>query len=167
MGIHACAQSKLPDEAVRWLSRMVALCLEPDLISYTCAVDAFAKVVRTKEMLTWLEKMECARLEANVTTLNSVVNGFAKAGLADDAVAWLGAMRRRCLRLDIVSYTSAISACSRSKPPRAELATELFCRLTAEGLQPDDLVLHALRRAAGGRRLFELQSELELKACRD
>merc|ERR1712013_388098 len=95
-------------------------------------------------------------LQPNLITYNSVLSAFAGVGKASQAVQWMKKIREAHLRPDLLSYRSAIKACSRSRPQRADLAEELLHDMLRDRIAPDTNVERSLQRALGDRQVKRL-----------
>lgn len=141
------------------------------------AIDACARAwpPRVEDAFDILEKAMgggkagdgAARVNPNVYTAGSLMSCCARARDADRALSLLRKMQEKYgIRPNAVVYSTAISACDRSRPPKADMALKLLREATADktvtmGVVGFNTAISALARVGDWRRAVQLLDEME------
>lgn len=86
---HACPYPGNADLAISLLREMSEIGLQPDVVSYTTAIDACASVGDALKAKDLLEEMRERGVVPNHRSFNAVMSAFAKAGDPQQAIAML------------------------------------------------------------------------------
>lgn len=150
--------------------------LKPTTRLMNAAIDACARArpTRTETALRILEEAmeggvvgEAARLRPNVYTLGSLMSCYARSRDAEGALTLLREMDSRYgVRPNHVVYATAISACERSEPPKADVALKLLREATADpqiemGVVGYNTAISALARVGDWQRAVQLLDDME------
>mmetsp|Transcript_36021 Transcript_36021/g.78908 ORF Transcript_36021/g.78908 Transcript_36021/m.78908 type:complete len:837 (-) Transcript_36021:26-2536(-) len=149
--------------------------LKPTTRLMNSAIDACARA-RPPRMKTAFGILEtameggergAAKLKPNVYTAGTLMSCCARARDADRALSFLREMQDKYdIAPNAIVYSTAISACERSRPPRADLALELLREATADPTIEMNVVgyntaISALARVGDWRRAVQLLDEME------
>ena len=159
--LHACAEGRLPEEALALLKRMEGRRgLAPDAVSYNTALTACAKGLRHTEGLAVLDEMRAAGVKPDAHTYSAALACCDDAERANELLAQ---MRAVGVEPDGVCYGAAIAACARGG--EAASADALLREQARRGVRPT-VVAHkaaiaAFAREGDWRRALELLDDLE------
>jgi len=85
--------------------------VEPDIITYTCAMRACARGKQTRKALTLLDTVREKGLILDVYVYTSVIDACAKGGMWERALELLDEMRAEGIMPNSITYGAAIAAC--------------------------------------------------------
>ena len=150
--------------------------LKPTTRLMNAAIDACARArpTRTKTAVRILEDAmaggvvgDAAKLRPNVYTAGSLMSCFARSRDAEGALKLLREMDDKYgVKPNHVVYSTAISACERSQPSRADVALQLLREATSDpqiemGVVGYNTAISALARVGDWKRAVQLLDEME------
>eukprot|EP00435_Cladocopium_sp_Y103_P022424 s2244_g5.t1 len=101
--IAAAAQAKEPDWALRCLQDMLETSVQPNIMTHTNIINAFAKVFHHRAAIEWLDVMEDAHgITPNVLSFTCAIEACLWASEWGEALRLLQRMRQRGVRADSV-----------------------------------------------------------------
>lgn len=146
--IDACAKGGDIPRAEKWLDKMIAAEVQPNIVTFSAMIAACAMNPTRAEH--WHNRMIECGVTPNAHSFSAIINACAKAGDVDKAEEWLARIEESGIATDVVVYSSVIDACG--KAGDAERAKVIFHRMQANGIQPHIVAYAALARpyAYGG-----------------
>ena len=135
----------------------------PTEVTYTTAMDAHARAGDPPAVLRLFEEMVAAGLRPDAFSYTTMVSAHARTANVEAAVDLLErAMPAARVTPTVVTWTAALHACARARPPRRREALRLFGRMREARVAPNGVALRALDHAVSGmapRELEDLRAE--------
>lgn len=133
-----------PTLAERWLERMLEAGLEPNVVTYTAVIDAYAKAEDSAGAGRWYRRMLEVGVQPNTHTFGAVINAYAKGGDVEAAESMVEENLQRGFPPDLVAFCALIDACV--KADDAERGTRAFQRMKQCGLKPNIVAYASVAR---------------------
>ncbi|XP_038899857.1 pentatricopeptide repeat-containing protein At3g22470, mitochondrial-like [Benincasa hispida] len=141
---------KLHEEMLHETGRYGINC-KPDVISYSIIIDGLCKDRQEDKARELFEEMKAQGMVPDVISYNSLIHGFCRSGKWEEAKFLFNEMVDQGVRPNLVTFSVLIDMfCKAGKVIKAkellemmiqrgklEAASELFEKLSQEGLQPD------------------------------
>lgn len=138
--------------------------LRPDVVSYTCLINAYGKARREEEALAVFEEMQDAGVRPTRKAYNILLDAFAISGMVEQARTVFKSMRRDRCSPDLCSYTTMLSAYVNASD--MEGAEIFFSSLKQDGFQPNVVTYGTLikgyARANSLEKMMQIYEEMRL-----
>jgi pentatricopeptide repeat protein len=119
--------------------------VEPNVVSFSSVINAYAQAARPEEAERILREMHASRVEPNVVSFSSVINAYAQAARHDSALQTLDQIARlasemdsRCCFPGSFVCCAFIKVCSKARPPLLERGREWFEEGLKRTRRPND-----------------------------
>jgi pentatricopeptide repeat protein len=128
------------------MHEMIKSGIQPNLVSFSSLIDAFAKFGKVTKAEEWFNQMLKLDVQPDAVIFNSLINACAKAGNTQKAHKWLGEMiRTPNVVPDAKTYNCLINACA--KAGEIEKAEHWVAQMEKSGCEIDMItfgtVMHA------------------------
>ncbi|RWR88784.1 hypothetical protein CKAN_01782100 [Cinnamomum micranthum f. kanehirae] len=121
--------------------------IQPDVVSYTFLIRAYAKARREEEALAVFEEMLDASVRPTLDAYNTLLDAFAISGMVEQARTVLKSMRRDRCTPNLHSYTMMLSAFVNASD--MDGAEKFFRQIKQDGFKPNVVTYGTLMKGYG------------------
>eukprot|EP00268_Persea_americana_P029358 TRINITY_DN2839_c0_g1_i1.p1 TRINITY_DN2839_c0_g1~~TRINITY_DN2839_c0_g1_i1.p1 ORF type:complete len:593 (-),score=133.60 TRINITY_DN2839_c0_g1_i1:267-2045(-) len=121
--------------------------IQPDVVSYTFLIRAYAKARREDEALAVFEEMLDASVRPTLDAYNTLLDAFAISGMVEQARTVLKSMRRDRCTPNLHSYTMMLSAFVNASD--MDGAEKFFRQIKQDGFKPNVVTYGTLMKGYG------------------
>ncbi|KAG6683783.1 hypothetical protein I3842_12G031800 [Carya illinoinensis] len=147
--ISGCAQNGRPSEALELFRRMEKAHVRPDAYTITAVISASAQLGRA-DIANWIASyVEQEGIEQNDLVLTALVDMHAKCGNMEEACSVFDRIHQQ----DVFSYSALITGLA--SHGHGVKALEIFHRMLAENVEPDQITFVGVLTACSHTGLFE------------
>eukprot|EP00439_Symbiodinium_sp_Y106_P004422 s6659_g1.t1 len=133
--------------------------VSPNVVSYNCALNVFAKAAKPAAAAEQLSQMRALRVEPTLVSYNTVLSAYSSCGDVDDVLDLLQEMESVRVPPDVVSFNAALHACA-AAGEESSTSDDILAAMAERRVLPNLVSFNTLLKLCGERGDTDLARKL-------